>query len=74
MGIALVADIEDQFVFGEVETMMQGDDGFNRAKVRGKMPAINGSLLDDLFSKCLAKALHLLIIHMRNHMVAWEVI
>jgi hypothetical protein len=38
MGIALVADIEDEFVFREVEIPVEGNRQFDDAEVRSKWP------------------------------------
>ena len=73
MGVALMADVEDQLIFFEVETMMQRHHGFDGAKVRGKMSAIDACGVDDGCAKLLRKIVHTLIRKLPYDMVAWKV-
>jgi hypothetical protein len=55
MGIALVADIEDEFVLREVEIPVKGNGQFDDAEVRSEMAAIKGGLRDDFLADIVAK-------------------
>ena len=50
MGIGLVADIPDEFIFGGIKDFMQGDGQFDGAQIGGQVSAIDGHDFDDPLS------------------------
>ena len=53
MGIALVANVEDQLVLGKVENPVEGDRRFDHAEVGREVSAIKRGLFDDFLTNVM---------------------
>ena len=64
VGVALMADVEDQFVFWEVEIPVNRHRELHDPKVRREVSAIFRGLLDDLGADVLAEQVQRTIPHL----------
>ena len=60
MHIALVADIPDQFILGNIVDFVQGESQFNDAEGRGEMAAGLGDCLGQVNTNFLCQGAHLI--------------
>ena len=63
MCIALMADVENNFIFGKIKHIVKGDGQFHHSEVGREMTAVFHNISDYIFAELFAKGIELPDIH-----------